>query len=284
MPKEDSVVGELINFRVMVYSPINEMGVVFLFSRLLEDLNMYIEEVRIKYPDCIARRYTGKGWKKVYIEFEYLSSNFIQHKHDPKECDIIVCWIDDFTPEQKKIIEGVEIIELKSFIKNPEIRNRQIKAPEKEIEKSEYDITHHFIRSDVNENVKTLYNKLHDEIIKINPNIFRKFSRTAITYYSPEKMFIFVRLQKTSVKVELFTNQQKLENIRNYTNHENWGATTLFNEGDIQKLIPILNQSYEIIKQAVKDNINTGWFAVTSREHLEEDEEGSDTEEDLDGN
>ncbi len=45
MPKEDSIVGELINFRGLVYSLINEQGVVFLFGRLLEDLNMYIEEV-----------------------------------------------------------------------------------------------------------------------------------------------------------------------------------------------------------------------------------------------
>lgn len=272
MTKEDSIVGELINFRGLVYSPINEQGVVFLFGRLLEDLNMYIEEVRIKYPDCIARRYTGTGWKKVYIEFEYLSSNFLTHKHNPKECDIIVCWTDDLTPEQKKQIEGIEIIELKSLIKDPEMKNRQIKEPEKEIEKSEYDITHHFVRSNVNENVKQLYNKLHEKILKINPDIFRKFSRTAITYYSPEKMFIFIRLQKTSIKVEVYTNQQDLENFRNYTNHENWGTSTIFNEKDLENLMPSIKKSYEIMKKAVRDNINTGWFALTPREHLEEEE------------
>ena len=123
MPKEDSIVGELINFRGLVYSPINEQGVVFLFGRLLEDLNMYIEEVRIKYPDCIARRYTGTGWKKVYIEFEYMSSNFLLHEHNPKDCDIIVCWEDNLTKDEKKQIEGVEIIELKTLIKDPSVKN-----------------------------------------------------------------------------------------------------------------------------------------------------------------
>ena len=113
MAKEESMVGSLINFRGLVYSPINEQGVVFLFGRLLEDLNMYIEEVKQGYPDCVARRYTGKGWKRVYIEFEYVSSNFIQHKHDPKDCDIIICWENDLNNEQKKILEGIEIIELK---------------------------------------------------------------------------------------------------------------------------------------------------------------------------
>ena len=61
---ERSIVGKLINFRGLVYSPINEQGVVFLFGRILEDLNLYIEEIRIKYPDCVARRYTGKGWER----------------------------------------------------------------------------------------------------------------------------------------------------------------------------------------------------------------------------
>ncbi len=280
MPKEDSIVGELINFRGLVYSPINEQGVVFLFGRLLEDLNMYIEEVRIKYPDCIARRYTGMGWKKVYIEFEYLSGNFIQHKHDPKECDVIVCWIDDLSPEQKTQLEGIEIIELKSLIKDPEIKNRQVKVPEKEIEKSEYDLTHHFVRSNVNENVKQLYNKLHEKILKINPDIFRKFSRTAITYYSPEKMFIFIRLQKTSIKLDLYTNQQNLENVKNYTNHENWGTSTVFNEKDITELMLSINQSYKIMKESIKENINTGWFALSPREHLDEGVE-EDAEEEL---
>ena len=87
---ERSIVGSLINFRGLVYSPINEQGVVFLFGRLLEDLNLYIEEIRIKYPDCVARRYTGKGWERIYIEFEYIASNFIQHEHDPSECNLIV--------------------------------------------------------------------------------------------------------------------------------------------------------------------------------------------------
>lgn len=273
MPKEDSLVGELINFRGLVYSPINEQGVVFLFGRLLEDLNMYIEEVRIKYPDCIARRYTGTGWKKVYIEFEYFSSNFIQHKHNPKECDIIVCWIDDLTPEQKKQLEGIEIIELNSLIKDPEIRNRQVKVPEKEMEKSEYDLTHHFVRSNVNENVKQLYNKLHEEILKINQEIFRKFSRTAITYYSPEKMFIFIRFQKTSVKLDVYTNQKNIEGIKNYTNHENWGTATIFNDKELLKLVPSIKRSYQIMKEAIKENINTGWFALSPREHVEEEEE-----------
>ena len=44
--EKKSIVGDLINFRGMVYSPLNEMGVIFLFGKVIEDLNMYIEEIK----------------------------------------------------------------------------------------------------------------------------------------------------------------------------------------------------------------------------------------------
>ena len=37
-----SIVGDLINFRGLVYAPVNENGVVFLFGKVAEDLNMYV--------------------------------------------------------------------------------------------------------------------------------------------------------------------------------------------------------------------------------------------------
>lgn len=183
---ERSIVGQLINFRGLVYSPINEQGVVFLFGRILEDLNLYIEEIRIKYPDCVARRYTGKGWERIYIEFEYQASNFIQHGHDPHECNAIVCWENDLSPEDRNKLTGIEIIELKSLIE--ELENKPIQEPDKVVQKSEYDLQHHFDRENVNKSIQLFYQKLDEGIRKIDEQIFRKFAKTAITYYSPEKI------------------------------------------------------------------------------------------------
>ena len=74
MAKSDkSVVGDPIRFRGMVYAPMCENGVVFLFGMVAEDLNMYVEEVKPGFPDCIARRFTGKGWEQVRVEFEFKS-------------------------------------------------------------------------------------------------------------------------------------------------------------------------------------------------------------------
>jgi hypothetical protein len=52
--------------------------------------------VRAEFPDCIARRQVDKGWERVAIEFEFKSSNFQRHGHDPDACDLIVCWERDW--------------------------------------------------------------------------------------------------------------------------------------------------------------------------------------------
>ena len=56
---KSSIVGELINFRGLVYGPVNEMGVVALFAKVGEELGFIIEEIRAEFPDCIARRQGG---------------------------------------------------------------------------------------------------------------------------------------------------------------------------------------------------------------------------------
>lgn len=106
-----SLVGSPINFRGIVYGPINEQGVVFLFSKIHDELGIKIEAVQQGFPDARARRFNGKGWIVENIEFEYKSSHFIQHGHNLDECDIIVCWKHDWKDCP------LEVIEMRSLIK-----------------------------------------------------------------------------------------------------------------------------------------------------------------------
>lgn len=109
--RQKSVVGDLINFRGLVYGPTNENGVIFLFSKITEDLDMVIEEIKPGFPDCIGRRSTRKGrWERVRIEFEYKSSNFKKPKHNPAGCDIIICWEHDWRDCPLEVIELREVI------------------------------------------------------------------------------------------------------------------------------------------------------------------------------
>jgi hypothetical protein len=105
-----SIVGDAINFRGMVYGPVNEMGVVALFAKVCEEMGFIVEEIRGEYPDCIARQQVKRGWERIAIEFEYRSSNFARHGHDPELCDLVVCWEHDW----EKL--PVKVIELKSYV------------------------------------------------------------------------------------------------------------------------------------------------------------------------
>jgi len=263
---EKSVVGTLINFRGLVYSPINEQGVVFLFGRILEDLNLYIEEIRIKYPDCVARRYTGKGWERIYIEFEYKASNFIQHGHDPNECNMIVCWENDLTKEDKRKLQGLEIVELKTYI--DELDNAPILEPDKVPDKSEYDIHHHFSRKKVRKVIQEIYRTLDTGIKSINDQIFNKFAKTAVTYYSPEKNFVYLKFRQSRMVLNIFTNQQKISGVTPINGHENWGKLTVASQKDLEIAIRAIKKSHSIMRSAIRDNINTGWYAITPKEKM----------------
>ena len=103
---------EILDNAAMHYSPVNELGVVFLFAEIAPKLKIRIEEIKSSFPDCIAYLKSGKGEEKlIRIEFEYKSGNFKNHKHDSKQCDWIVCWEHNW-PDYPR---NLKIIELKSF-------------------------------------------------------------------------------------------------------------------------------------------------------------------------
>ena len=89
------------------YAPTNELGVVYLFAHIAKKLQFQIEEIRPKFPDCIAYRKAGNSERLVRIEFEFKSTNFRTHKHNPKDCDCIACWHHDWpdAPQHLEIIE-----------------------------------------------------------------------------------------------------------------------------------------------------------------------------------
>jgi hypothetical protein len=112
--KTKEIFGQPIDFRGLRFAPINEQGVVYLFGMISSEIGFYIESIRTGFPDCEGKRCFDKKnnlWEHVKIEFEFKSSNFIQHGHNPDECDVIVCWQNDWNDCP------IEVIELKEEIR-----------------------------------------------------------------------------------------------------------------------------------------------------------------------
>jgi hypothetical protein len=120
LQRHDYRVGPNINFRDMDYGPTEENGVIFLFSKITNDLGIKMVSIQKHFPDAEAIKYgdDGRGYK-VYIEFEYVSSDFLKHRHleqmkKGKPCDLIVCWEHD----SKDIPKEIEVLELREIIKS----------------------------------------------------------------------------------------------------------------------------------------------------------------------
>ena len=74
-------------------NPSNEIETVILFSQLCtNNPGINILSYSGKYPDAIIE-WAGKIYR---VEFEFLAYNFYIHRHNPRDCDIIICWKNDY--------------------------------------------------------------------------------------------------------------------------------------------------------------------------------------------
>jgi hypothetical protein len=109
--------GSFLSFRGLLHAPMNEQGVVFLFGMVAQELGYVVESITPGFPDCEAKRRISKSsdtWERVRIEFEFESRNFLAHGHKIAECDVIVCWEDNW-PDCR-----IEVLELKAAIQSLE--------------------------------------------------------------------------------------------------------------------------------------------------------------------
>ncbi len=107
--------GRSLGFRGFAFAPTCEHDVVQLFGAVAKELGFEIIGNRSAFPDCQARRLQNANREHFIdclIEYEYSSLDFKKHRHDPKGCDLIVCWEHNW-PDCP-----VEVLELRQRIKN----------------------------------------------------------------------------------------------------------------------------------------------------------------------
>ncbi len=74
------------------FVPVNEQGVIVLFAAQAQAAGWQFVSIGASYPDAVLCK-DGEEW---HVEFEFRASNFLEHKHDHRECDLIVCWDNDY--------------------------------------------------------------------------------------------------------------------------------------------------------------------------------------------
>ena len=117
-----AVYGDPLMVPGMVHAPTNEAGVMFAFGVMAGRLGFAVKRWQVAFPDCVAVREMAKGqWQDQNVEVEFESKNFLRHGHDPKKCDVIVCWIHNW-PECP---EWIEVVELRREIAKIENQNLQ---------------------------------------------------------------------------------------------------------------------------------------------------------------
>jgi len=253
-------VGDIINFRGLVYAPLNENGVIFLFGKIMEDLNMYIEEIKPGFPDCIARRFTGRGWQRIRVEFEFKSKNFEIHGHDPNGCDMIICWEHNW----QNCPISLEVIELKDVIKS--LENRPIKRPDL----SEPEEESHFV--EIPENLNDLLNELLEFLKTLSDDIVVKRVKLGFTVYSPQRVFVYIYFRKSSLRLMIFTRGESMDGVETAESGSvkvgglKWGYLSIESHEDIEKHKSNLTRSFELIIDAISKNEPTGYYAPLESE------------------
>lgn len=107
-PKENKEDRKVLKFLCpLQYIPQNEFETIILFSFLASKLGYLIETVRAEFPDAVLI----KDGQKINCEFEYLSSNYLQHGHPQDDSCICICWRKDVE------IKGIEVFSLEEYLR-----------------------------------------------------------------------------------------------------------------------------------------------------------------------
>jgi len=104
--------GRPIMHPAMITAPVNEAGVMVLFGAMATRLGFAILHLQADFPDCEALRLCRDGrWRRVRIEFEFESRNFVMHGHDQDGCELIVCWKHNWPNCPLEVVELSRMVE-----------------------------------------------------------------------------------------------------------------------------------------------------------------------------
>ncbi len=100
----------------LVYAPVNEQAVIFLFGAMAWQLGFVVQRWQTEFPDCEAIRWVSEDrCQLVRAELEYESRNFVKHMHDASKCDLIICWKHNWPECPLEVLELRKLVSAESF-------------------------------------------------------------------------------------------------------------------------------------------------------------------------
>ena len=67
----------------------------------------------------------------------------------------------------------------------------------------------------------------------LDERVWRNFGEKYTSYYFPERVFTYLRIQKTGIRVLIFNNGKKMEGVRNQ--QPKWGTFRISKEKDLDQ-------------------------------------------------
>jgi hypothetical protein len=89
---EKSFVGDPVLWSGLVYSPLNNQGLIFALGAVAASVGLLFEEFSADSNTAVCRRKTDSGWERLTVAFAYKSSTFVHRRDD---IDMLICWLDD---------------------------------------------------------------------------------------------------------------------------------------------------------------------------------------------
>ena len=130
--------------------------------------------------------------------------------------------------------------------------------------------------------VRQLYERLNEGLMNLSDAVFRKIATKTLTYYCPERVFAYIELQKTQMRVTLFTRGEPIPGVKGFQYERGgarWGRIVVRSESDLPRFLEAAKISLDRIREAIRANEPTGWFATAEEEEEAETDAASEADE-----
>jgi hypothetical protein len=267
MERPRRLVGEVINFRSVLYAPVYRHEVYPLFMTVAADLQMLVEPVRPPFHRGRMQRRSGEASEQLRVLFAVRSRDLQRHLVMPTAVDLVIFWRDDW-PDCP-----VGVLPLEPLTRPGALgpRRRPSPAPRPAAVPRAHELPGLgdalAARTPL---TRQLFHRLDQAIRTLSPDILVKVTRGhrhqgGLSYASPERVFIYVKFQiRHGLSLDVFTRDQAWPGVTPLA-AQRWGALRVRTEDELVRAMEVAKRSYGAIKAAIARGERTGMRAV--REH-----------------